>query len=277
MDAAPQPGPTPAPRRPPPPRRSKASKRPPPVFVPVELPPEESAFDRSLLVGIVLAVLTMVPLARVALHQIPQLQEAVDRIVEFELVEPPPPPEPEPEPEPTPPPPKPKQKVVDLEQVNKPLPTQTATSDSPPDEPAKPVFGVSMDSTVEGAGSFAVRVGNTVQKEPEKEFTPPSDVKAIAQVPYQRLETPPKLKRDFRAEYPPGAKEEGIEGTVILKMDIDETGRVIAVRLVRGVHPELDAASKAAAFKFLYTPGKVDGEPVVTLNFVHRYTWIIEG
>ncbi len=263
---------------PPPPAmraKKKAKKAPPRAFVPVELPEEEPLFDRSLLVGVLLALLALPPLGWLFLTAVPGGDELLQQVVEFTIIEPPPPPEPEPEPEPTPPPPK-KVKKVDMEKVNEPIPTQVA-SDEPVEE-SKPVFGLTMDSTVEGGNSgFKMRVGNTLNIEPTDEIVPPGDVKPLRTVSFARLEEPPKLVRDYRAEYPEGPRAEGIEGTVIMKLTIDETGRVTDVKIVRGVHPELDAAAKAAAFRFKYKPGTDGGEPVITTNFVHRYTWLIEG
>ncbi len=256
--------------------RKKAKKAPPRVFVPVELPDKEPVFDRSLGVGLLIALLALPPLGWLFLTAVPGADELVQQIVEFTIIEPPPPPEPEPEPEPTPPPPK-KVKKVDMEKVNKPIPTDTAPVDEPQEE-SKPVFGLTMDSTVEGSNSgFKMRVGNTLNVEPTDEIVPPEDVKPLRSVSFARLEEPPKLVRDFRAEYPEGPRTEGIEGTVIMKLTIDQTGKVTEVKIVRGVHPELDAAAKAAAFRFKYKPGTDGGEPVITTNFVHRYTWLIEG
>ena len=61
-----------------------------------------------------------------------------------------------------------------------------------------------------------------------------------------------------------------------MKLTINERGEVTKVKVVRGVHDELDAAAKAAAFQFKFKPGESGGEPVITTGFVYRYTWIIE-
>ena len=237
------------------------------TFIPVELPPEESSWDRSLVIGLLLALLVNSTMAYYFLRDVVAPEKEEDRTIEFALVEPPPP-EPEPEPEPEP-------KVVDMEQP--PLPTDTAPEEEPPPEPPKPVFGLSMSSTVDaGSGAFAARVGNTLMKEPEAEVTPANEVKALPRVSFHRLERPPRIIRDYRAEYPVAAKEGGYQGTVIMKLTISEQGEVTDVRVVRGVHDELDAAAKAAAFRFLFKPGRSGGGPVITTNFVYRYTWIIE-
>ena len=242
-------------------------------FVPVELPAEESPWDRSLLIGLLLALLVNSSMAWYFLRSVPQQDEPVKEPLEFALFEPPPPPEPEPEPEP---PAEPEPKVVDMSAP--PIPTDTAPDPDaePPAEPPPPVFGLSMSSTVDAGASFAARVGNTLMKKPEEEFTPPDEVRALPRVSFHKLDQPPRLQRDFRADYPLTAKEGGFQGTVIMKLTIDDEGRVTAVKVVRGVQDQLDAAAKAAAFQFKFKPGMADGKAVITTGFVYRYTWIIE-
>jgi TonB family protein len=274
-----EPTPQAPPPAPPPVRRKgkKGKAKPKVKLVQVEVLEEPSMFDRTFVVAVLLCLVLMPVAGRVALKAVPRLAEAVDQVVEMEIFEPPPPPEEEPEPEPTPPPPKPKPKKVDMEKVAEVVPTDTAPAEEPVED-AKPVFGVSMKSTVDtGQGSFSMKVGNTVMKENDNEDVKPEDVKPLRSVSFQRLETPPKVQRDFRAEYPEGPRADGIEGTVIMKLTISETGKVTAVKIVRGVHPELDAAAKRAAFKFVFKPGMSGGEPVITTNYVYRYTWLIDG
>ena len=204
----------------------------------------------------------------VFLRQIPIASDLTDALLEFTVIETPTPPPP---PDPTP---APKPRVVEMTPVVTPIPTQSSTE---PVEKPKPVFGISMTSTVEaGQGAFSVRVGNTIAKAPEKELTPPGEVNPLREVSFQQLEEAPRISRDFRAEYPVAAKEEGIEGTVILKLTIGVDGKVSAAKVVRGIHPDLDAAARAAAFQFTFIPGKVAGQLVITTNFVYRYTWLID-
>jgi protein TonB len=235
------------------------------------MPKDEPALDRTLLVGILLALAFNAALATWIFSVRERAQDAEDR-VEFALVEPPPPPPPEPEP-PTPE----KPKVVDFQAP--PPPTDVAADDEPPpEEPPKPIFGLSMSSTVDaGSGDFKVRVGNTLMKEPEKEPVSPGDVKPLRQVSFTKLDEAPDLIRDFRAEYPAGPKAEGIEGTVLLKLTIDDKGNVTEANVVRGIHPELDSAARAACFRFRWKPGRSGGEPVITTNYLYKYTWLIEG
>ncbi|MBJ93341.1 MAG: hypothetical protein CMP23_02575 [Rickettsiales bacterium] len=240
-------------------------------FVPVQLPEEESLFDRSLGLALLLGLLINSALGAYLLQEHVAAKEQVAETLEFSLYEPPPPPDPEPEPLPEP---EPEPKVVDMSQP--PIPTATATEPEVVEEPPPPVFGLSMSSTVDSGAAFTARVGNTLMKKPEEEITPPSEVRALPQVSFHKLEEPPRLIRDFRADYPLSAKEGGFQGTVIMKLTINEQGVVTAVKVVRGVQDELDAAARSAAFKFRFKPGRSDGEPVITTGFVYRYTWIIE-
>ena len=242
------------------------------VFVPVELPEEQPWWDRSLVIGLLLAIaLNSVGGWYVFRYQ-PELVEEILAPIEFTILEPPPPPEPEPEPEPTPPPP-----VVKAKDIPKTPPPTTSTPEPVPtnEPPPPPIFGVSLQSTVKG-GSFKTRVGNTIMKEPEKEVTDPADVKALPRVAFHRITKAPRLISEFKAEYPPVPYEEGVEGTVTLTFTVDEEGNVLDVRVLRGVHPDLDAAAKAALRRFKYKPGMQDGSPVITTGMSRNYTWIIE-
>ena len=273
MDSQPHASPAPAPRPPPRPLRAQKKKAAPRrrVFVPVEIVEDEPFWDRSMLVGLLLALILLPSVGWIVFRVVPEAPAMLQQIVEFTLVEPPPPPEPEPEPTPVP---KKKPKKVDMQQVDKPIPTQAAEE---PVEEAKPVFGLSMTSTRDGPGDFQMRVGNTLMKEPEDEIVPPEDVKPLRTVSFSRLEEPPRIIKDYRAEYPEVPRSEGIEGTVVMYLTIDETGKVTAARVVRGVHPDLDSAAKAAAFRFRFRPGMSGGEPVITTNYSYRYTWLIDS
>jgi len=72
--------------------------------------------------------------------------------------------------------------------------------------------------------------------------------------------------------YPEKCKKEGIEGTVVLEIKIDEEGNVIDAKVLKSVHPDLDNAAMEAIKKWKYEPVVKDGEKVpvvfaVTINF----------
>jgi protein TonB len=229
-------------------------------FVPVELPPEESVFDRSMLIGLILALLVGTPLTIAMLREVnilPPPQE--ETTVEVSIVEPPP----EPEPEPDPP---------EVVEYKKPVRVPVAPANPEPELPPRR-FELTLESTVsKNSSGMSVAVGKAPSSAPGSASGDP-DLDAPAKVSYSRLEVAPTLKREFKAPYPETARREGIEGTVVMKLTIDERGRVTKVRIVRGINDELDAVTRSAARKLLFRPGMVDGKPVITTGYVMRYTW----
>jgi TonB family protein len=72
--------------------------------------------------------------------------------------------------------------------------------------------------------------------------------------------------------YPPDAKAARAQGTVAVKILVDEEGRVVEAVAVSG-HPLLRPAAEAAALQSRYSPTRLSGQPVkvsgvVTYNFV---------
>ena len=64
-------------------------------------------------------------------------------------------------------------------------------------------------------------------------------------------------------KYPESAVSEGIQGTVQVGMVIGADGKVVDVKVIRGVSEELDAeAVKVVAASPKWTPGMVDGKKV---------------
>jgi TonB family protein len=72
--------------------------------------------------------------------------------------------------------------------------------------------------------------------------------------------------------YTERARQEGIEGTVILETIIDEEGCVQGVRVLRGLDPDLDEAAQRAVRRWVFRPAVFQGQPVkvyysLTINF----------
>jgi len=65
--------------------------------------------------------------------------------------------------------------------------------------------------------------------------------------------------------YPPTLYEQRIEGTVVLRLYVDETGVVIrdSTRIAEGSgHPALDSAAVAGVPAMRFAPARLDGVPV---------------
>lgn len=210
------------------------------------------------------------------------------KVVEMALIEtPPPPPEPEPvapveveEPKPKPPPPKEKK----LEPPPPPETPPPSNTEAPPEEaePAPPVFGVTMESTVQGGDSgMKVRVGNTLMKDPDKEFTEPKKVEPYAGPPKKEYVPPSQVSKmarprgECRGDYPEEAKRLGIEGKVRLLITIEADGTVSTVKVLKGLGYGLDEVAKEAVAKCAFDPAYKDGEPVA-IKVPYTYTFQLD-
>ena len=75
--------------------------------------------------------------------------------------------------------------------------------------------------------------------------------------------------------FPRELRSTNVSGRVVVKVWIDERGKVIEAKDMCGTHPALAKASLAAAHKAEFTPTKLSGQPVkvqgiITYNFVIR-------
>ena len=77
-----------------------------------------------------------------------------------------------------------------------------------------------------------------------------------------------------KPKYPRAARESGASGTVVVKVIIDENGKVISAKAING-HPDLWQASEEAAMQSEFSPTTLAGQPVkvtgvIQYNFVAR-------
>ena len=84
--------------------------------------------------------------------------------------------------------------------------------------------------------------------------------------------TAPKLLTRAEPSYPQGAREERIEGVVILEAVITASGNVADVKVLKSVHPLVDAAATDAVRQWIYRPATRNGNAVavyltVTVTF----------
>ncbi len=251
--------------------------------------PESEGLENKLFwVALVLALLLHLSLAKGAKsYQIKAQQEVR---VEMAIYEPPPPPEPEleqepeviePEPEPEIKPPPAKEKAPPPPKDFEPPP-----SNAPAETDEKPpviATGISMNSTVEGNSGFKVRQGNTVYGDVNKEnFTDPSKLKGYKTDPSKefkpvraaQISKEARVIKEFKVKYPRALLEEGIQGTVVLELQVSKDGRVKGTKLIKGVHPTLDKLARYAMKKTRFKPAEINGNPVDSI-LTYRYKWEI--
>lgn len=61
--------------------------------------------------------------------------------------------------------------------------------------------------------------------------------------------------------YPASARDEGIEGRVLIEFVVDEEGNVVDPHVLEGTHPDLDEAALAAVEDLRFEPGIHEGSP----------------
>jgi protein TonB len=68
--------------------------------------------------------------------------------------------------------------------------------------------------------------------------------------------------------YPEEAQQAGLEGLVVLKVVIDERGRVGEIEVLRGVGHGLDEAAVAAVRQWRFRPATRDGKPIKVVHVI---------
>lgn len=201
-----------------------------------------------------------------------------------------------PEPKPAEPePPKPERTVAVRPVIEKAVQPEPQPREMPKAQPAR-VVGLSFESTAgEGEGEGpAFAVGNTRMGETAKEAAKPKDVpkkvinegatttKPSSNAVATRLpaagvvRTIPKKKKDVKPDYPPQLKAQGIETDVVVKVSVDEKGKVTAVSIIKeSPYPEANEAAKKAAFANEFEPATRDGVPVAD-TITYRVTFRLE-
>lgn len=74
---------------------------------------------------------------------------------------------------------------------------------------------------------------------------------------------PPRPLKMTRPQYPQEAFVKKIEGTVVVEIVIDISGRVVSARVVQSV-PQLDAAALQTVYQWIFQPAVKRGRPVAT-------------
>jgi protein TonB len=143
-------------------------------------------------------------------------------------------------------------------------------------------IGISLGSTT-AAGNLAVGVGNTLYGKADRVASEPGLVKPYSsaetrQAPYvspSQVSTLPRLLQQIKASYPLEAKRAGVEGQVILKLRINDSGKVTRVTILHGPGYGLEEAAKRAAYGFRFVPATWEDKPVTT-EITYTYTFVLE-
>jgi len=141
---------------------------------------------------------------------------------------------------------------------------------------ALPDFGLSLSGGVTGGG-VSLPVGGNARASVSGAVRPASASLARNALPEADscTEAPskPKPKSVPQPAYPDAARAAGVEGKVRVELTVDETGKVISVRVLQGLGHGLDEAALAAARQASFEPALRCGKPArATFTISMRFT-----
>ena len=139
------------------------------------------------------------------------------------------------------------------------------------------VYGVSKKSlTSKSLKANVVKQGNTITKSLDKLKMTKDDVDELPIPKAEYLVTGmPSVTYKSKINYPPKAKEIGLEGTVILNVLIDEKGNVRDANVVEGLTPEIDSEALRAIKKYKFSPAKIE-ETAVAVKVRYAIKFVLE-
>lgn len=189
-----------------------------------------------------------------------ETEEEEAKVVEVQLAK-----EPEPEPEPPPPPPPELKPRVSnpgprLQKIETPV---SISEEKVQEKEVKPSSGGGDDPYQKGGGDGTTGEKAVVEAPVAPPPPPPPPViKKDVPRPVSETDTPPELIGEaIVPQMPAEAVAAGIEGTVLVKWVVTETGAVTDVRVLKGP-PELHAVCLAAVKAMRFKPGRdADGVP----------------
>jgi TonB family protein len=103
-----------------------------------------------------------------------------------------------------------------------------------------------------GEKASTLTSGSAMQDLPE-----PEDLELL-----EDFDTPPTLILFETPKYPEEAKKNGIEGTVVVKVDVDADGSVSSVKVLRSSNSIFDSSALISAKKCRFEPAKKSNRPV---------------
>ena len=157
------------------------------------------------------------------------------------------------------------------------IPPKKKAPPKPKKKKGREVFGTNK-KTLRSTNPDALKTkqGNTVAKEVDQKKLKKGDEEALPIPEEEYLVTAmPRVKSEFRAPYPTEAKEQGIEGKVVMEILVDEKGAVRKVTLISGLGYGMDEAAMESIKKFIFEPAKI-GERAVAVVIRYGINFVLE-
>lgn len=169
---------------------------------------------------------------------------------------------------PPPPPPAPAPKVATATQrpklgsVTEAPPTELPKGPPVSGDPNKPKEeGPDGEGDPNGCVGCTGKGGPAVAPKPVETAPPAPPAPLLPPMQVAEVSTPATITSKTMPAYPEEARKQGIEAVVIVKLIIDEAGRLEDVKIAKG-HPLFDEVVLAAIRSWTFEPATLEGKPV---------------
>jgi periplasmic protein TonB len=231
----------------------------------LEPEPEQSGRWRRLATGAAVAAVLVLGLGYGA-QRFEPTRKLIQRVVQMTVLPEQPKKQPDLPPRTEPPPPPPKRPPP--KNAAKPIPQQAPQTPKPQAESQDQVVGLDDGSFGESGSGPGFQVGNTQLGDPTPIAQPPPAPPApVVQGPPPKVIEARVVSQPKALEYTADAKKLGIEGLIIVELDIDENGKVTRVRLRKSLHESLDRAVLDAIRSWTFAPATLAGKAIPSTLF----------
>ncbi len=181
--------------------------------------------------------------------------------------------------------PKPR-KVVDLTKkvkIVKPEEIKEQKEEPPQEAQNSQNFGIDkslVDTSGRSSVAMAIPLGETMIGDPglkkgtSNNFIKPADVAENENV-VDTISQLPKVLKEVKPKYPEEARRNGIEGSVVLSLIIDENGNVVSAKIIKKMGYGMDEEAIKAAYQLKFSPA-LSGKTPVRAKIKYTFTFILE-
>jgi len=144
-------------------------------------------------------------------------------------------------------------------------------------------FGIDkslVDTSGKSSVGFAVPIGETMIGDPKLKkgntdtFIKPAERTDVA-ANIEAISSMPKVLKEIKPRYPDEARRLGIEGSVVLLLEIDEDGNVVSAKIVKKMGYGMDEEAMKAAYQLKFKPAYA-GKTPVRAKIKYTFTFILE-
>jgi len=146
------------------------------------------------------------------------------------------------------------------------IPPEIKEKIRPPEQTVKPVIQIVVDEEIDGEEEEELEIVETIEKtilDPYEEKEVPKTFGQTSR--FVVYEDPPVPIRQVKPVYPDFAKKSGIEGSVVLEVEVFADGSVGAIEIKKSLMAGpggLDEAAINAVRQWEFSPAKSGGKPV---------------